>query len=321
MSHSIENHSFSISIAAKYGVQEAILIAHFVHWIRINTRARRNFREFEVDGQKFQRYFTYQSRKEIQLHFPYWTFKQIRCLCEKLVELGILFACNFNKNKIDKTLWYAFVDPGEFGLRESEVDQMYENSKNVYESPNGPTKAKKGTPIPDTKTTDTLKKKKHTPPTPSGRGDAREACGAFVRLKKEEFEELSRTYGVEVVKSVIDEINDYLASTGNKPYKDYAATIRNWIRRKESKVKKPAGGHLNDSGCDNALIEGDNRSYLKELVKSNLNAIRNDRSINVDLYEYVEFQKLNSQPVKIYFKDRKFKDILKNELRKKGWNF
>lgn len=77
-----------------------------------------------------------------------------------------------------------------------------------------------------------------TPPNPQ-KGEAptgaseRLAFGKFVSLEKEEHKKLCDDYGFEVVSGLIDEINDYLASSGKKPYRDYAATIRQWIRRRK----------------------------------------------------------------------------------------
>lgn len=151
---SSQHHSFDIALASKYGVEESILIHHFLHWIRINRRANRNIKEFEFEGVKFKRCFTYQSRKEIQLHFPYWNYDKVKYLCEKLVAEGVLFALNFNKSPIDKTLWYAFVDEHRFYVDEKSVESTYQNSNNSYEGQKCPTKGKSAQPIPDTKTPD-----------------------------------------------------------------------------------------------------------------------------------------------------------------------
>lgn len=143
---SSQHHSFDIALAAKYGVECAILIHHFQHWIRINRRSKKNIKE--------GRCWTYQSRKEIQIHFPYWSLDEVRRLCEKLVNLGILLKNNFNKLKIDKTSWYAFTDEKAFGVDE-------ESSNNFYERQNCPSMVKNAhrdgesaQAIPDTINTD-----------------------------------------------------------------------------------------------------------------------------------------------------------------------
>lgn len=77
------------------------------------------------------------------------------------------------------------------------------------------------------------------PPNPQ-RGDAPKgaecevlAFGEFVTIGKQAHQKLCEDHGFETISSIIDEINDYLASTGKKPYRDYAATIRQWLRRRK----------------------------------------------------------------------------------------
>lgn len=64
--------------------------------------------------------------------------------------------------------------------------------------------------------------------------DVCDAFGKFVKLEPKDYQNLCEQHGTELVKEIIEEINDYLSSTGKKPYKDYAATIRNWARRRKS---------------------------------------------------------------------------------------
>jgi len=59
--------------------------------------------------------------------------------------------------------------------------------------------------------------------------------GKHVRLKEGEMESLIKDYGPDKVDRIIEEINDYISSKGLKPYSDYAATIRNWIRRQKER--------------------------------------------------------------------------------------
>lgn len=57
--------------------------------------------------------------------------------------------------------------------------------------------------------------------------------GEHVKLTQEEFDDLCSKYGSAVIKDLIEQINDYLLSSGRKPYKNYAATIRQWLRRRK----------------------------------------------------------------------------------------
>jgi hypothetical protein len=53
----------------------------------------------------------------------------------------------------------------------------------------------------------------------------------FVFLEEKELQGLYGDYGKTIINEYIAKINDYLSSTGKEPYSDYAATIRNWIRK------------------------------------------------------------------------------------------
>lgn len=169
MSTYSQHHSFDIALAAMYGVECAILIHHFQHWIRINRFAKRNIKEGHC--------WTYQTRKEIQAHFPYWSFDEIRRLCEKLVEIGVLITNNFNKSKVDKTLWYAFANEEAFGVDD-------ESSNKFYERQNCLSKGKIATPIPDTKTTD-IEEKKNKSASPPASAEAESLSNFFLEKIKE----------------------------------------------------------------------------------------------------------------------------------------
>ena len=65
--------------------------------------------------------------------------------------------------------------------------------------------------------------------------------GKYVQLSQENMDKLSKEFGTEKIKAIIEEMNDYLEAHGKKPYKDYSAAIRIWIR-KDSKEQKGGGG-------------------------------------------------------------------------------
>lgn len=105
---SSQHHSFDISLATEFGIEEAILIHHFQHWIRFNKSTGKNF----IEG----RTWTYQTQREIQAHFPYMSLETIRYYLDKLIKIKILIVRNFSKDKFQKTYWYAFVDESKFFL-------------------------------------------------------------------------------------------------------------------------------------------------------------------------------------------------------------
>ena len=114
------HHSVDVELASEYGIEEAILIHHFQHWVGVNKRLKRN----EHEG----RTWTYQTFEEIAAHFSYWSPDKIRDIIARLTEgrsrraknkdqkefESVLITGNFNKSKFDRTTWYAFRDQEKF---------------------------------------------------------------------------------------------------------------------------------------------------------------------------------------------------------------
>ena len=94
------NHSFSVELAERYGIECAILIQHFQFWIEQNQAMGRNYH----DG----RTWMYQTQKEIAAIYPYWNRDKVQSLLQKLEDEGVLIKDNYNKSPFDKTQWYAF---------------------------------------------------------------------------------------------------------------------------------------------------------------------------------------------------------------------
>lgn len=284
---SSQHHSFDVLLAKRFGIEEAILIHHFQFWIRINRFKKKNI----IDG----KCWTYQSRKDIQAHFPYWSVEEVRRICEKLETMGVLVTANFNKSSIDRTLWYAFADEEMFGVDEKFSNSFYERQNcqmQMADSPNA--NGKSATAIPDTKTDTT---KEEHPPTPQGESVG---YGKFVRLTKEEFEELRELIGsTNTLSDLINEVNDYLASTGKKPYKDYAATIRNWWRRRQKEPQNAKKGVFERN---------------KELAQKIVATLKHRE---IELYpESIGFINHGGHSIFISFNDLAFREQVLNRLRK-----
>lgn len=120
------SHSFSIELAEQYGIECAILIHHFQYWVDHNQRLNRNF----IKG----RTWTYQTRKELAAHFPYWSEDQIRRYTDHLVEKGVLIKGNFNKKSMDKTIWYSFVNEEMFTIGKNANPPIGKNANRAGES-------------------------------------------------------------------------------------------------------------------------------------------------------------------------------------------
>lgn len=62
--------------------------------------------------------------------------------------------------------------------------------------------------------------------------------GAFVKLTDAEYDGLCYEYGRGYIEKLIAEMNDYCSASNPKGYRDYAAALRQWIRRREKSGEK-----------------------------------------------------------------------------------
>jgi len=98
----IKTHSVDVELAKKVGFDEANILGFVAYWVKNNRDNNRNF----YDG----RYWTYNSAQALTEQFPYWTRRQISGLLEKLEKMGAIIKGNYNKNKFDRSSWYALTD-------------------------------------------------------------------------------------------------------------------------------------------------------------------------------------------------------------------
>lgn len=93
-------YCFDTKEAELYGVDEAIMVHHVRYWITRNNLNKEN----EHDD----RTWTYNSNEAFTGLFPFWKPHQIRRILKSLVDKEILISGNYNKQKFDRTKWYAF---------------------------------------------------------------------------------------------------------------------------------------------------------------------------------------------------------------------
>lgn len=95
-------HSFNLSIAKKFGVEEAIIIHNIYFWTLKNKANKRHF----YDGN----YWIYNSIDAFTELFPYWSRRQIERILKNAVEKGAIIKGNYNKIAYDRTTWYALTE-------------------------------------------------------------------------------------------------------------------------------------------------------------------------------------------------------------------
>jgi len=99
-------HSFDIHLAKEIGLEESIMMKHFIFWISKNKHNKINNHE--------GRTWSYNSVSAFDGLFPYFTKKQIRRILKSLLDQGLIIEGNYNKAKYDRTKWYAIVDESSF---------------------------------------------------------------------------------------------------------------------------------------------------------------------------------------------------------------
>lgn len=97
-------HSFNLELAEKYGIEEAIILNNLFFWIRKNVANDKHLH----DG----RYWTYNTNKALSRLFPYISDGKIFRALKHLEDADMIVKGNYNKNKMDRTCWYAFSDNG-----------------------------------------------------------------------------------------------------------------------------------------------------------------------------------------------------------------
>jgi hypothetical protein len=293
MTHNLSSmhHSFDIELACKYGVEEAILIHHFQHWITYNKRLNRNFHE--------ERTWTYQTVEEICAHFPYLTKEQIRDLIERLctgksrrtksdeIEFEpVLIKGNFNKTNFDKTTWYAFQN--EEILTKGQMPKSEKANAQIRSG-------QMPTPIPHTKTD--AKTKQQQEPAADSLYEIFE-CLNSVEIPQSDKRWLSEHYNEDDVMHAIA----WATHPSTKLNKELAAAIK-WACKEKPEIPK--------TQVD--VIEN-NKKYAQEVAfkyngENGHEVIALGKYIEITCYPYSQC---------LEYTEHGFKDQLDNELRKRG---
>lgn len=97
-------HSFNTGLAKIVGVEGAVILKHLFYWVQKNYGNNKHF----YDGS----YWTYNSVRGFSVIFDYLSIKQINRILNNLIDGGYIKTGNYNSNKMDRTMWYAFTEKG-----------------------------------------------------------------------------------------------------------------------------------------------------------------------------------------------------------------
>lgn len=85
-------------LAQAIGLNEAIVLQQVHYWCLHSEKTGNNFR----DGY----YWVYNSYREWQQQFPWWSERTIKSIFSRLEHNGLLISGNYNKLRMDRTKWY-----------------------------------------------------------------------------------------------------------------------------------------------------------------------------------------------------------------------
>ena len=100
----MKKHSFSVELAERFGIVEALLLDYFFFWI--NNSQKKKEKDKYHDG----RYWVYGSVRKIAEAHPYLSRAKVHRALKKLEEAGAIKTDAFNKMCWDKTTWYTLTD-------------------------------------------------------------------------------------------------------------------------------------------------------------------------------------------------------------------
>lgn len=93
------NLMFNPMLAAKIGLNESIVLQQVYYWLKNNHKKNNNLHN--------GRYWVYNTYREWQDQFPFWSLSTIKRTFQSLENKHLLLSARFNKLGIDRTKWYA----------------------------------------------------------------------------------------------------------------------------------------------------------------------------------------------------------------------
>lgn len=233
---STATHSFSVAMAVKYGMFEAVLINHFMFWLTKNESDDINYH----DG----RYWSFSKLSSLEALYPYIGRRTLERALQHLVDEKVLMKGNYNDSKLNRTLWYSFTD--EFKAQKWEM-----HFANLTKSC-------------DDNLTNSISPECHNPFRQSDE-IKKDISIEIYKQEKDRSSESNKQYRDRFTPPTVDEVEAYCQEmgygidpdrfvdyytangwmAGKTHMKDWKAAVRNWERsRKEKKNNGKRGGSL-----------------------------------------------------------------------------
>jgi len=182
------------SLAEKIGLNESIVLQQLHYWLLESKNVK--------EGNKW----VYNTYKDWQKQFPFWSEKTIQRTITKLENEGYILTGNYNKMRIDQTKWYRI-----------DYDKLVSR-------PVGQNDQMEGTSCPDGYGQNDHTNNQRVPETTTEKVQYAE----FVTMKENEYLKLVDKYGELRTKRMIEILDNYKGANGKKYKSDYRA-ILNWV--------------------------------------------------------------------------------------------
>lgn len=101
MSRLVSTHSFDVELAELHGVDAALIIGHFQHFIEHHRANKTNFYEGH--------YWTYDSAASLAEKFPYWSKNKIQKLLVKLEDKNLIASGDFSEDRFKRPKFYRVI--------------------------------------------------------------------------------------------------------------------------------------------------------------------------------------------------------------------
>jgi len=121
---------FDAQVAKKYGVDEAIILQALIFWIRKNKAENRNMHPIEINGEKVERTWTFNTINTWASYFPFWTQWQVERIINSLKKQNVIVTGHFENDPWKRKLSYALVDEDAW-LEKDGVSPFGETTKSI----------------------------------------------------------------------------------------------------------------------------------------------------------------------------------------------
>lgn len=97
-------NTFNAKIAVDFNINISIFVQELAQWSFYNLASKRHIHDGYV--------WTWNSLEAYEKIFPYWSRRQLETLINSAVKMDLVIKGNYNKNKYDRTCWYALTWKG-----------------------------------------------------------------------------------------------------------------------------------------------------------------------------------------------------------------